>query len=218
MKKILTTLLLLVCGSGAFAQYMSGGLVSQGTLINNRTEIVRSGFDVWAGGGIGLGLGSFSESPNISGSYHVNVNAGYNVTPRVFIGAGIYSCNSLTNVSSLFANIRIFNSRSVNSLYGDFRLGKIVGGKVSEDITEREHDGYVYSTDIYYYKPHGIMGGWSLGYIWDRFAFEWGMDLIGAVGTGIDYSDVDWDIDWVNNEHTSIGIILDTFFKVAYRF
>ena len=153
MRKILTVLLLLVCGSGAFAQYMSSGVVSQGTLINNRTEIIRSGFDIWAGGGAGgsfTGVGGGSEGV-FSSSFHADVNAGYNVAPRAFLGVGLRATYSTsTSVFALYANIRAFDSRNVNSAYFDFRLGKVLGGKTQKYIVENEWSGY----DTYYHKPN----------------------------------------------------------------
>lgn len=216
MRRILTTLLLVLCGSGAFAQYMSGGLVSQGTLMSTQTEVIRSGFDIWAGGG--FGFGAFMESDDIVGSYHININAGYNINPRMFVGGGIYSCKTSTNVSSLYLNMRSFVSRNLNSLYIDLRLGKIINGGVGEKITEQEHNGYVYSTDITYYKPQGLMGGYSMGYIWDRFALEWGFDFIGAVATDAEYYGTAEDIDWESDEYVSISAMVDFFIKAAYRF
>ena len=207
MKKILTTLLLLVCGSGAFAQYMSSGVVSQGTLINNRTEIIRSGFDVWIGGGAGgsfTGVGGGSEGV-FSSSFHADVNAGYNVAPRAFLGAGLCAYSTSTSVFALYANIRAFDSRNVNSAYFDFRLGKVLGGKSQKYIVENEWGSY----DTYYHKPKGIMGGYSIGYIWNRWAFEWGVDIIGASVT----ENEEW-----TDEDTEISVIVETFVKLAYRF
>ena len=209
MKKILTTLLLLVCGSGVFAQYMSGGLVSQGTLINSRTQIIRSGFDIWTGVGAGGGLTGIGGEGVFSSSFHADVNAGYNVAPRAFLGVGLRAYSTCTSVFALYANIRVFNSPNLNSFYGDLRLGKVLGGKTQKYITEDEWGGYVYNTETYYHKPNGIMGGYSIGYIWNRWAFEWGVDLIGASVT----ENEEW-----TDEDTEISAIFDTFIKVAYRF
>ena len=57
--------------------------------------------------------------------------------------------------------------------------------------------------------PNGIMGGYSIGYIWNHWAFEWGVDIIGASVT----ENEEW-----KKEDAEVSVIVDTFVKVAYRF
>ena len=218
MRKIFTTLLLLVCGSGAFAQYMSSGVVSQGTLINNRTEIIRSGFDIWVGGGVGFG----GVGKSFSTSYNMDAVVGYNVTPKMFLGAGIDMCRTYTDIYTLYVDMKVFDSRNPNTLYGDFRLGKIVGGSIYKEIYE-EGEGRYKQTNTRYHKPNGAAFGVSLGYLWNHFALEYGLDVIftkelDMYGNDLgDISEKDWERDEYA-EYCTVSASLDAFIKVSYRF
>ena len=224
MRKLLVALLL-VCSGGAYAQYVQGGLVSQGTLMSTRTEVVRSGFDIWVGGG--LGFGGYAEGEEAETSYHFDVNAGYNVLPRLFVGAGFNSTNLITGVSSAYVNTRLYFSRDLNSLYYNISFGKVLGGKVFV--------GEIYdSSSADFCKPGGIMGGFSLGYVWNHFAVEFGMSMMSCETLHVngynfpgssfyeaisDPSYYDWETlkNWsYYGEET--GYMADFFLRVSWRF
>lgn len=226
MKKLLVALLL-VCSAGAYGQYMPGGLVSQGTLMSTSTEVVRSGFDIWVGGG--LGFGGYAEGEEAETSYHFDVNAGYNVLPRLFVGAGFNSTNLITGVSSAYVNTRFYFSRDLNSLYYNISFGKVLGGNV-----------FVGEGDIYggynatFCKPSGVMGGFSMGYVWNHFAVEIGLSMIGCETINVNGYDVPGtgffeiytnptSYSWETLESYSYGgsessVLLDAFLRVSWRF
>lgn len=215
MRKIMIALLFM-CSSMVFAQYMPGGLVSQGTLMNTKTEIIRSGFDVWASGGIGMG--GVGDDVKLFTSYHVDANAGYNVLPKMFLGAGVRLVKTYTTIPALYVNMRCFASRDVNSIYVDLRLGKVIGGS-----TYKGTIGGRGGREVSYYKPSGATGGFSLGYIWNRLALDFGLDFIGAKRLDVygfdlgDASKIDWEEEEYE-EYKTISLAIDAFIKVAYRF
>lgn len=223
MRKIMIALLFM-CSSMVFAQYMPGGLVSQGTLMNTKTEIIRSGFDVWASGGIGMG--AVGDDVKLFTSYHVDANAGYNVLPKMFLGAGVRFGKTYTTIPTLYVNMRCFASRDVNSMYVDLRLGKVIGGSTYKGTYKWETDTYIPGRGemgVSYYKPSGATGGFSLGYIWNRLALDFGLDFIGAKRLdvyGFDLGDAS-EIDWKEEEYEeykTVSVAIDAFIKVAYRF
>ncbi len=222
MRKIMIALLFM-CSSMVFAQYMPGGLVSQGTLMNTKTEIIRSGFDVWASGGIGMG--AVADDVTLFTSYHVDANAGYNVLPKMFLGAGVRLGKTYTTIPTLYVNMRCFASRKVNSMYVDLRLGKVIGGSTYKGTYESESSllQNMGKMGVSYYKPSGATGGYSLGYIWNRLALDFGFDIIGAKRLDVlgydlgDASEIDWKEEKYENYKT-ISVSIDAFIKVAYRF
>lgn len=218
MKKIITVLLILVCSSSMYAQYTPGGLVSQGTLMSTKTEIIRSGFDVWAGGGVGFGV--YTGADVVATTYHIDINAGYNVSPRLFFGIGFNSVSSITDATAVYINLRPYISRNLNSLYYNFFLGKVIGGNT---IVVNDEDW----RNTMFYKPSGMMGGFTIGYVWNHFAFEAGMSLFGGKQievNGYDYpgtsfSEVIEDpslVDWENGyDALETQVLIDGLVRIS---
>ena len=236
MKKLLVALLL-VCSGGAYAQYIQGGLVSQGTLMSTKTEVVRSGFDVWVGGG-----GDFAVNQNMDVSGHFDVNAGYNLNPRLFVGAGL-NYTGLSAIPSIYVNVRPYFSRDLNSLYLNVFAGMVLGGNVFVDWADYYYDEiYNYCSYAYagFCKPAGLMGGCSLGYVWNHFAVECGLNVIGCKMVELDYggyynedyrngtficdaindpTDYSWS-EFVRRSSYAeeLSALLDVFLRVSWRF
>ena len=225
MRKILTTLLLLVCSSGVFAQYMSSGVVSQGTLINNRTEIIRSGFDIWAGGGVGVGMDPNEIDMLFYNPYYIDANVGYNVTPRLFLGAGVQAGKTYTSVLEVYGNMRIFGSRQLNTTYFDLHFGKISSNDDYLIHTYREAYKEIIACC---HKPQGMTGGFSFGYLWNHFALEVGLDIAGTYIAEIiadapgstTASEIDWQ-KWIEEGSIygeGVYATIDLFVKLSWRF
>lgn len=226
MKKLLVVLLL-VCSGGAYAQYIQGGLVSQGTLMSTRTEVVRSGFDVWVGGG--AGLGGYVEAEKFSNSFHFDVNAGYNVLPVLFVGAGFNTTSMSVGLSSVYVNIRPYFSRDLNTAYYNIFLGKMLGGNVFVGDGDL-YDGYYAE----FCKPGGMMGGFSVGYVWNHFAVEFGFSLMGCEKLYVNGYNVpgtsfyeaftnplyyDWEtLKSFSYDDAEFSVLLDVFLRVSWRF
>lgn len=212
MKKILVVFVLFVCSTGVSAQYIQsqGGIVSQGTFTNEETEVdaARKGLDGWVA--IGGGLGGFPQAVSSVSEFtamQFDANFGYNIAPRVYIGAGCFAHYSNTIVSAAYVNLRTFSSPKANSLFMNLRIGHVLAGTICED-SEGSYD---------YYKPQGIVGGYSMGYLWNRFALEFGLDIIGGL-TYRAYEKVlnPYGLDWAND--TSFKPALDLFCKLSWRF
>lgn len=223
MKKVMTVLLLTIGCCSMYGQYIPGGIVSQGTLMSTRTEIVRSGFDVWAGAGVGVGgVGSSEEAVM---TYHVDINAGYNVSPRLFVGVGLNSAKIATDVSAVYVNLRPYVSRELNSLYFNIFLGKVVSGNTTSVV---EYDG-LGRPMTRFFKPSGVMGGYTMGYVWDHFAFEAGMNICGGKLGNInisDYPEISFSeiveepslVDWKKVHDPDISVLVDFSIRVSWRF
>ena len=222
MKKIFITLTLLVCSTATFAQYIQsqGGVVSQGTLVNEKKEVVaaRKGFDAWIG--IGGGIGGYVLIDVTGADYsaaHYDVNGGYNITPRLFIGAGYKALYANTTLGAMYANIRIFGSAKANSIFADLRIGKVHTGTIAElNAIESPEDG----NDYHYFRPQGLMGGYSMGYLWNHFALEFGLNIIGGKVYDTEGGKVinPYGLDWTDGERVEVNPGLDLFCKLSWRF
>lgn len=223
MKKIVTFLILLVCSTGAFAQYIQnqGGIVSQGTLVNESSkevEAVRKGWDGWVG--VGGGIGGFPHAVNSVNEMTAAVfdaNLGCNVAPRVFIGVGCSALYGKTTLSNMYVNLRTFSSKKANSLFNNIRFGYVLTGTIAED-NRGEAEGY---NDYCYYKPQGIMGGYSMGYLWNHFAFEVGFSVIGGLEYKIGRQQLNpYGLDWgsAHGEYLSVSPALEAFCRLSWRF
>ena len=207
MKKILVVLALLVCSTGVFAQYIhsQGGVVSQGTLVNEKKEVVaaRKGWDGWIGVGGGIG-----------GSIQADANFGYNTTnARGFFGVGYkYFQTPDFTLGSWYLNMRTFASNKANSFFFSYRLGYTLIGT----IYEKENNNGDYS----YIMPKGIMGGLSFGYLWNHFSFELGGDLMGGLHYESSKKIINpYGLDWTDKEHVeSEPFAIDLFVKLSWRF
>ncbi len=221
MKKILVVFVLFVCSTGAFAQYIhsQGGVVSQGTLVNEKKEVAaaRKGFDGWIG--IGGGIGGFvvieAEGANYTAG-HFDANFGYNVSPRAFIGAGYKLLYANTTMGAWYANLRAFTSPKAKTSFINLYIGMIHTGTITELNCMEEGNT---QDDYSYFKPKGLTGGFSAGYLWNHVALELGFGIFGGLEYQAGSKKVinPYGLDWTDEEVESWPG-LELFCKLSWRF
>ena len=221
MKKILAVLTLLVCSTGVFAQYIQsqGGVVSQGTLVNEKKEVAaaRKGFDGWVG--IGGGIGGFVYVDVKGANYtagHFDANLGYNVSPRAFLGVGYKSLYANTTMGSWYANLRVFTSPTARTSFVNLYVGMVHAGTIAELNCIEDGDT---QDDYSYFTPQGLTGGISGGYLWNHFALEFGFGMFGGLEYGAGKKVINpYNLDWEDEERVESHPGLELFCRLSWRF